>query len=81
MDYGKDCGKHFFYEWEKSQPMREDLTYATSSLFGWDLTQPYIYNMNNIYIIHNIKDKFSSNNVHPIVELNVLISKIMLSYT
>ena len=32
----------FIYEWTRSQPMKEDDTYVTSSLTGWDPAQPWI---------------------------------------
>ena len=37
-------GPFSIYGWARSQPMREDITYVTSSLIGWDLAQPFIEN-------------------------------------
>ena len=37
------CQKAFYVcDWARSQPMAEDVTFATPSLIGWDFAQPYI---------------------------------------
>ena len=42
------------YGWARSQPMREDVTYITSTLIGWCLAQPKIENDTISLINHSI---------------------------
>ena len=45
------AGLFSIYGWVKSQPVREDITYLTSSLIGWDL-QPQKSAMGSHYVIN-----------------------------